>query len=282
MRAILTLIAHDLRQRLKDGSVIIFGIIVPMALISVMNLIFSGVADVELSPVTVAVAAEQDDELAQVFATVLADVDVEGMQVTVQEAPPEQVDGLVRDGEVGLGVIIPEGFSAALTTGSAVELSVVRGDEMGLEADVITSIVDGVLAQMHAGSQTATAAFILGMPPQELEEIASSISAAGPAITWEQGRTADFQLSTGANVIAGQAGMFLLFTVGFGVLSLSIERATGTLARLHSMPIWTPSVVVAKAIVSFLLGLVSTGVLLGFGALVFDGVDFGADRKSVV
>ena len=36
--------------------------------------------------------------------------------------------------------------------------------------------------------------------------------------------------------MAGQAGLFLLFTVGFGVTGLLAEREPGTLARLRSMP----------------------------------------------
>ena len=73
--------------------------------------------------------------------------------------------------------------------------------------------------------------------------------------TLESGQAADEQLDAGAALVAGQAGLFLLFTVSFGVNSLLIERENGTLARLRSMPMPGWQIVTAKALVSFVLGV---------------------------
>lgn len=276
MRPVWIMVVSDLKQRLRDGSVIIFGVLVPFALIAVMNLIFSGVSEAELKPVTVAVAVPDGDELAAVIPQVLGQIGGEGLDVTVQEVPAQEVEELVTGGEVGLGVLVPDGFAAAVTSGAGVDVTVIRGEDVGLEATVVTSVVDGLLTQIHAGSEAAAAALTLGASPADLGAIAQSVAGAGPSISWQEGQAANFQLSPEASVVAGQAGMFLLFTVGFGVLALSIERETGTLARLMSMPIRSWSVVAAKAAVSFLLGIASTTVLLTVGWLMFDNVDFGA------
>ncbi len=68
--------------------------------------------------------------------------------------------------------------------------------------------------------------------------------------------------------------MFMFFTVGFGVIGYLQERDQGTLTRLQSMPIPPSSIVAAKVVVSFVLGIVSTSVLLGVSSLLF-GVSFG-------
>ncbi|MDD9206315.1 ABC transporter permease, partial [Georgenia sp. 10Sc9-8] len=90
-----------------------------------------------------------------------------------------------------------------------------------------------------------------------------------------EGRAADEQLSATAGLVAGQAGLFLLFTVGFGVLGLVAEREQGTMARLRSMPMQPGLIVAAKGLVSFVLGVVATSVLLTVGTFLFD-VSFGS------
>jgi ABC-2 type transport system permease protein len=75
--------------------------------------------------------------------------------------------------------------------------------------------------------------------------------------------------------VAGQTGLFLLFTVGFGVLGLLAEREEGTLARLQSTPVAPGTIITAKALVGFILGVVATTILLTAGSVLF-GVSFGS------
>src|SRR5690625_1720890 len=82
MRQLLTMTATDLRQRVRDKSVLIFGILVPIALMSVMNMVFQ-TEDVSLDPVTVAASAAEDDELGQAVLGVLSEFPE--LEVTVEE-----------------------------------------------------------------------------------------------------------------------------------------------------------------------------------------------------
>src|SRR5690606_33127169 len=99
------------------------------------------------------------------------------------------------------------------------------------------------------------------------------VAATASEMTLTEGRTSDQQLDTGAALVAGQAGLFLLFTVGFGVLGLLTERKQGTLARIRSAPVRAGTVVLSKALVSLVLGVVATGLLLTVGAVLF-GAEF--------
>lgn len=96
-----------------------------------------------------------------------------------------------------------------------------------------------------------------------------------------EGTAADQQLPPAGTLVAGQAGLFLLFTVGFGVLALLAEREEGTLARLRSMPMRPALIVAAKVLSAFVLGVGATTVLLVAGALLF-GVDFGSPAAVAV
>lgn len=274
MRELWTLVATDLRQRIKDGSVLTFGLLVPLGLMFAFNMVFSGMDD-GLEPVTVAVSAPADDQLAGVIPQALGQISGDGLDVTVREATAEEVPGLVEAKDVGVGIVIPDGFGQDVMAGGAPEVRLTLAESGGLETRVVASVVDGILTQLGAGAQTMAAAQELGANPQQLMTLGQAVGAAGPATEWTEGQAASEQLSMEASVVAGQAGLFLLFTVGFGVLGLVIEREWGTLARLASMPMPSWLIVLAKGLVGLIMGLVATTVLLLAGELFFD-VDFGS------
>ncbi|WP_324651111.1 ABC transporter permease [Georgenia sp. H159] len=268
----------DLRQRVRDKSVLTFGVIVPIALMFVMNLVFGGAEEVELDSVTVAASVAADDELGQALVGALTEV--EGIAVTVEQVAPADVRPRAEGGDAQLGIIVPDGFGAAVTQGEGATVELVEGDGAGLETDVLISVVRGVTEQMTAGTVTAGAGGELGLPPEQLGRLGQQVGQSVPAVTTVEGRTATEQLDPGATMVAGQAGLFLLFTVGFGVLSLINEREQGTLARLQSMPMRPGLIVGAKALAGYLLGVGATLVLLVAGALLFD-VDFGSPALVV-
>ncbi|GGK55911.1 ABC transporter permease [Ornithinimicrobium pekingense] len=275
MPRLLVMVGTDLLRHLRNLSALMYAVVVPLALIYVMNLLIGSVDELEINPVTVAVAVPEGDELAAVLPQVL-EAAGEGLDLTVRAAPAEEVVGLVDDGSAGVGVVVPEGFGADLVAGAGPQVQVTLADGLGLEGTVVTSIVDGALADLTAGTRTAAAAATLGVPPTELPGIARSLQETTAPVTWREGEAADEQLTLSENIVAGQAGMFLFFTVGFGVLALVEEREQGTLRRLLSMPVRPWTVVAAKALGSFVLGLLSMGVLLTVSSLLFDGVELGS------
>ncbi|TDE97483.1 ABC transporter permease [Occultella glacieicola] len=262
----------DLRQRIRDKSVIIFSLIVPLALMFVFNLVFGGTDEIELEPVTVAVSAPADDEVAGTLVEAITGTGV--IDVTVEQMSAGTARTAVADGEVNLAMIVPDGFGQDVLSGTGGALEFVEGDTSGLETGVVIVVSQSVLDAYAAGTVAATAGGGLGLNPEELGRVAQEAATAGPTIDTVAGQTSDEQLGPGASLVAGQAGLFLTFTVGFGVLGLIAERQEGTLARLQSMPMRPGLIVLAKALTGFILGVVATSVLLTLGGLFFD-VSFG-------
>ena len=280
MRRVLVMVGSDLRQQVLDRSIFIFGLAVPLALMWVFSLIFAPLSE-DLEPITVAVSGPADDPLTATLEDTLGGLD-DTVDVTVVEADAADVPGLLEDGEVGAGVVVPDGFSAALAGGDAPQVQMRLPESPGLEGEVVTAVVDGVLHQFTTTARTAAAAEELGGQPQEVDAVLAEDAATGPPVRWAQGETADEQLSARESIVAGQAGFFLLFTVGFGVLGLVVEREWGTLARLLSMPIpswWVP---LSKGVSSWVLGVLATGVLLVAGSLLFDDVHLGSPAVIAV
>ena len=279
MRKLWTLTAYDLLQRVRDRSVLIYGLVVPLALMYVFNLTFGGTEDLELQPVTVAAAVPPGDQLAASVVRALAAS--KALEIAVEEVAADEAAARVAAGDADVALVVPEGFAAQVMAGNGPAVEVTESAEAGLESDIVLSVVDGVLAELAAGSVAAAAAAEAGVPQDRLNAVAQRVAGQGPAIGLVEGRASDEQLSTSGALVAGQAGLFLLFTVGFGVLSLVAEREQGTLARLRSMPMPAGLVVAAKALSGFLLGVVSTAVLLTLGSLFFD-VSFGSPVAAAV
>lgn len=273
MRQLLVMTASDLRQHVRDKSVIIFAVLVPLALMWVFNLTFGSMESFELEPIDVAVSAPADDDLATSLVDTLTGLDA--LQVGLTQTDEEAARALVRDGEVALAIVVPEGFTQTVTSGREAVVSVVEGETAGIEAQVVETVVDAVLDRINAGTRAATAGAMAGLAPEELAAVAQEAVHAAPAFTTTEGEASTEQLSFSGNLVAGQAGLFLLFTVGFGVLGLLTEREQGTLARLRSMPMRPGLIVGAKALTAYVLGVVATSVLLAVGSMFF-GVGFGS------
>jgi len=273
MRQLWTMTASDLRQRVRDRSVVIFGLVVPLALMFVFNLTMGSTNDVELKPLTIGASVPADDALAATLVAALAQVDA--FAVTVDEVSADEADARVRSGKAQLAVVVPDGFGDAVRQGRPAVIDVTEGDGSGVETAIALSVMRGVLDHMSASAVVVNAGLQAGVAPDRLGALAEQATAATPTVTLTEGQASTEQLSTSGALVAGQAGLFLLFTVGFGVLGLVAEREQGTMARLRSMPMRPGLIVAAKGLVSYILGVVATTVLLAVGSMFFD-VSFGA------
>lgn len=273
MRQLWTMTASDLRQRVRDKSVVIFALVVPLALMTAFHLTFGGAEDLTLDEIEVAVSVPDGDSLAAALVNAALGSGV--VEVRRGDAAPDEVRDLVESGDASLGIVVPEGFGEAVTSGREAVVDVVEGEQDTLEGAVVITVLDAVLDRINAGTVAATAGAVAGLPPAELEKIGEAAATAGPRLGLIEGEASTEQLNFSGSLVAGQAGLFLLFTVGFGVLGLLAEREQGTLARLKSMPMRPGLIVAAKGLTAFLLGVVSTSVLLAVGGLFFD-VGFGS------
>ena len=273
MRQLWTMTASDLRQRVRDRSVVIFGLVVPLALMFVFNLTIGSTADIALKPITVGASVPAGDELAATLVTALTQVDA--FAITVEQVSADEARSRVRSGKAQLAVVVPDGFGEAVRQGKAAVVDVTEGDGAGIETQIAVSVMQGVLDHLSAGAVVVNAGLQSGVAPERLGALAQAATTAAPTITLTEGKASTEQLSTSGALVAGQAGLFLLFTVGFGVLGLVAEREQGTMARLRSMPMRPGLIVAAKGLVSYILGVVATSVLLTVGARFFD-VSFGS------
>jgi len=169
MRQLLTMVGSDLRQRVRDKSVLIFGILVPISLMFVMNLVFGGMEEPELGSATVAASVAEDDELGRAVVDVLTQIGV--VDVTVDRVAADEVRPRAEAGEAQLGIIVPPDVGEDVTAGQGATIEMVEGDGAGLETDILISVIRGVTEQITAGTVAAGAGAELGLPPEVLAQI---------------------------------------------------------------------------------------------------------------
>ena len=175
----------DLRQRVRDRSVLIFGLAVPIILMFVFNLLFSGLGSSEsLGKITVIVAAEPGDQIAEGLVGVLSSID--DLDIAATLVPPAKADGLsakVESGSITAGVVFPTGFVEAVGTGGSPEVKVLQLGQGGLEASVVDSIVSSYLKRVAASAQAASAGSTAGLSTSQLPEVAQAVAQAPAVLT---------------------------------------------------------------------------------------------------
>jgi ABC-2 type transport system permease protein len=281
LRAAFTIAAKDLRQRLRDRSAYVVGVVAPLALAAIFSFVFNPIENFEFSARFV-VVDEDGGQVARLFVDeVLGAVAADG-DITVEEVASRQEAMQLVDVEVepfgeqekaDAAFIIPGGFSAAVTSPDPATLEVIAGRGSRTQAGVAVAIAEGFTSQMEtARVATATVEFFVG----EVDRFPTGLRALAvpnPASVVEADATSKILNGT-TFYAAGLAIFFLFFTVQFGVNSLLEERHAGTMSRLLAAPIPRSAVIVGKGLTAFLLGLVSMVILAAATTLMF-GAEWG-------
>jgi ABC-2 type transport system permease protein len=158
VRAVLTILAKDLRLRVRDKSALVVGVLAPFGLAFILNLVTGGL-DEDFSA-SYGVVDHDGGEVAAGFVQVVEglsreiDVDVE---TGLDEATArDRVDG----GGLDAVFVIPEGFSAAVedVSAPATELQVIGDVDSPIATEVARSVAQGYAARIDAVRLSVTLA----------------------------------------------------------------------------------------------------------------------------
>jgi len=138
MRTALLIAAKDLRQRLRDRSVLIFAVIAPAGLAAIFSLLLGGVT--EFHP-RYAVADLDGGPMATILVEdvlgSLVDAGVAELEPASTEA---EARAWVEDGQTDAALVVPAGFSDAIAGGAPAEVRIVGTADTGLATLVARSI----------------------------------------------------------------------------------------------------------------------------------------------
>ena len=265
MPASLRIAGKDLRLRIRDRSALILGILAPLVLSYIFFLVFGPATTGQGLGLEFGVVDEDQTGISASFTAVLESAAAEGILELSVFDDQAAAEGALEEGDVDSYFLVPRGLEQAVFANQPATVEVVGDVDAPNSTQIAASFAERFSSGI-AASQLAvvTAATVEGVQvtPDFIQSLSQQPSVAGMNYVLIDETATTKQLDAPTFFAAGMAVFFLVFTVQFGVTGLLEEDRDGTLARLMAAPIPRVSVVAGKAIVSFLLGIISMGVLV--------------------
>lgn len=274
MDAVFVLAAKDLRQRLRDRSFFILGILAPLALSYVLSLVLGGALETGFDP-SYAVVDEDGSATSRQIVETLAQVGFD----TVEVSSADEGLAMISDGEVAAGFVLPAGFGAAVEGNQAAEIMVLGNRAAEISTLVAEAIAQGIAGEI--GAVQLSVGSVLSLGGGDPQTLAASASEQPPSLVLNEEVAGTRQLDAKTYFAVSIATFFLFFTVQFSVLSLLEEQRDGTMARLLAAPIKPMSLLIGKSLSSVVMGLFSMAVLVVATTLLL-GASWGNPLGVVV
>ena len=234
-------IRKDVQILLRDRSALTSLFLLPVVFITVFGSMFSG-PDGGQRPPLIAVHRQPGDARA---ATAAAAIAASGLFRIREESSPRDLERLVADETAAAGLVFPRGFDPL--SGRPAELVI----DLGASPQV-RGPIEGALAGLVARSLFGT-----GMP-------AVLEARSPPGLARPLAGVGSFQLFVPGNAVL--FGFFLALTVGISFIE---ERKSGTFRRLLAAPVRRPTLLLAKLVPYYMVGVGQMTFLFGLGGLAF-------------
>ena len=274
MSAALVIAVKDLRQKLRDRSVLLMAVLAPLGLAFLFSTMLP---NQETFHTTYAVVNLDGGEIARGLVDgPLAGLQAAGVADITTLTTEADARAAVDAGDVAAAIVIPAGFTTAVQAGAPAQLLVIGGPS-SLSAEVARSVLAGFGSQVTAvqvAVGTALAASGEAPDPALARELAAAALAAPAPIVLTAGETADRSASSKTYYGASMAVLFVFFAAQFGVLSLLAERRNGTLARMLAAPIAPATILLGKVLVSLVVASISMTVIV-LATTFLMGADWG-------
>lgn len=267
MRALWLITAKDLRQRLRDKSLLLYAFLLPLGLTYVFGLTMGGAGGADAFEYAV-VNADRGVAAERFLDQVLRPVEKMKIISLRTAATPEAGRDLVDRGEIDAAIVIPQGFSAAVENGAPTGLQVIGSVDAPISVEVARSLAASYAAELQ--SVRLSVATAGGTDPANAAELAERAAQAGAPVSIEDVSAATRQLDPDTYMAASMAVFFLFFSVQFGVTGVLEERQGGTLPRLLAAPIPRAAVLAGKLLLSLIIGVVSMAMLVIASSVLLD------------
>jgi ABC-2 type transport system permease protein len=264
MRNAWTIAMKDLRRRFRDRTALLVAFVLPFGLAWIFGLTLGDVETQGFDATYVVVNADTSGHIPSSFTDVLEGLDF----VTLREAGSSaSAERLAEDGEVDGAVVFPQGFSSQVQAGEGAMIRVIGAPDSSVGSLVLVSLARSFGSQLDAVGVSVATVGTAGRADPDLVARAQAVPAAAAVRTVDAAN----QVASQSTFFAiGMAVFFLFFAVEFGVRGLLEEREEGTLSRLLVAPVRPASVIGGKALASFLVGLVSTTLLVVASTWILD------------
>ena len=292
MKLAAILAQKDLLQTVRDKLSFIFILVMPLAFTLFFGLLFGAGSSVDQLPLAV---WDADGGAA---ATQLVAALEESPVVRVVARQGNDFETWMADERAAAGLLIPEGYSAAVAAGERADLTLVSIQGSSGASTVASEVrtLAGKQVTVELASRAAAEAVwsTRSMPAGAQEEVVADAAAqarpivakalASPAVSTDvvEAGVAAGQIPSG--FVLSSPGMmvnFILFSLLTAGIALIVERQNGTLQRLMTTRLRRWQLIGGKAAGMFLLTFVQQILLIAV-AQIFFGVDYLRDPAALL
>lgn len=271
--AISVIVAKDIRRYLRNGSLLTFGLLLPLGVAFFFSMLL-GDGAAQRNPSTYAVFNADTGDLGSGFVDgVLRPLEGRDVLRLEEAGSEEEAREMVEGRQARAALLIPGDFTEALEADRGTVLTVVGDANFPLEAQIAREVADAYSTE-HLRLRLALAAGFDEAPSPEDAQALLEEAAAAPTplrVAQEDG-VQNRELGTATYYSASMAYFFVFFAAMLSVIGIFEEKSGGTLARLRAAPVPASAIILGKLMSGLLVGLASMAVL----ALVTSSV-FGAD-----
>jgi ABC-2 type transport system permease protein len=278
VRTALAIARKDLRQRIRDRSAIVVGVIAPVVIAGLMSLAFNGLnsfrftlglVELDHGPVTAQIVKALDaPQLRQV--------------VTVRELTSTSLArSEIKSGKLAAALVIPMGFSSAVTSAHPESLTTITSNNSTIAGEVTTSIASSFVAQVNADRLAFATALAAGAPKADTAQMIAMVSNLHIPIQAVERPIGAHELKVISYYSPGMAIFFLLFTISYTARSFFVDRSQGLIERMRAAPVRPVEILLGKAISVFVYGVVSLATI-GVVTTAAFGADWGAPLPAAL
>jgi ABC-2 type transport system permease protein len=238
---ILAILVKEVRQLRRDR--LTFGMVVGLPVMQM--LLFGYAINTDVRNLKTAVADQSNTHLSRQFVAELSQTQVIDLVAAVES--PQQLETLLRDGSISVGVHIPHDFDRRIVDRArAASHLLVDGSDPTILG------VANQLRLMPFGFDTGP---VTGGAPQVIE--------VRPFYNPER--------RTPVNIVPGLMGVILTMTmILFTAVAIVRERERGNLELLINTPVTSAELMIGKLVPYILIGMVQLALILAVGRLLFD------------
>ena len=271
MHPVVTIAVKDLRQRLRDRSAWVLGVVAPMAVAALISFAFAGA---ETFHTTVAVVDEDHGPVAAGFSEFLRSPDLEDLLTVRSVSGREEAEQQVGDGSLGAAFVLPAGFSDAVTSGGSQPVTVLGSVDATVAAQVARALAESFTAHLEGVQLSVRTALAAGAPESSVAELAAQASAQELPAQAQPQPSGARPLKTVSYYAPAMGIFFMFFSIGFGARGWFLERSGGTLERLAAAPLGSAAALAGKSLATFVYAAASLGTVAVVSSLAF-GADWG-------
>lgn len=238
LRRLWAIVLKEVRQLRRDRITLAMIVMIPVG-----QLVLFGYA-INLNPrgLTAAVADQAGTAASRAL---VMDLVATGVVRTVAEADtPQQLVGMLRRGEISVGIAVPPDFERRRVDGREVAQVMVDGSDTVVQSAAAQLAQTPVDSSVAAPRKTAPIGVVAFYNPQRRSPV---------------------------NIVPGLIGVILTMTmVMFTSVAIVRERERGNMELLITTPVSRTELMIGKVLPYALIGLIQTSVVLLLGLWLFD------------